>query len=123
MQQGDNQKREVADEGAEVIATEVIHRVMSGTKELRVSGRTNVQNLAWSIVQTFADEKRKVTLVAIGTAAVNQAVKAVAVANSRAASHGVIFTALPAMLDIEIEDNGAKVERTVLKLILVPYSW
>lgn len=123
MQPRDNTSREAGGTGAEVGSETIIRRVLAETKELRVSGRTNVQNLAWSIVQTFEEEKRKVCLVAIGTQAVNQAVKAISIANSRSASHGIIFMALPAMQDVTIEDHGNKVERTVLKLILVPYEW
>ncbi len=99
-------------------------RVVQAQEEIRVSGRTSVPDLAWSIVKTHSENKR-VVLVGIGTQAVNQAVKAVAVANSRNASHGIVFTALPAMQDVKIKDDetGQEVERTVIKLTLLPYQW
>lgn len=93
-------------------------------EEVRVSGRTNVQDLAWAICKTHEDGKR-VCLVGIGTQAISQAVKAVAIANSRGASHGVVMSALPSMVDVQIADEstGQSVERTVVKLTLIPYSW
>ena len=103
--------------------TPILERIIGTPEEIRVSGRTNVQDLAWSIVKKH-EECNRVCLVGIGTQAVNQPVKAVAVANSRSASHGLVFTTMPAMQDVEIDTGtGESVERTVIKLFLVPYTW
>lgn len=93
-------------------------------EEVRVSGRTNCSDLAWAICKTH-EKQRRVCLIGIGTQAVSQAVKAIAIANSRSASHGIVFTALPAMVDVQIadENSGQSVERTVMKLTLVPYGF
>ena len=100
-------------------------RVVREVDEIRVSGRTNVQDLAWAVTKRMdAAGGVRVCLTAIGTQAVNQAVKAIAIANSRTAAHGVVCTALPAMEDVEIDVGESEtIERTVIKLILVPYTW
>lgn len=98
-------------------------RVARSEETIRVSSRTNVKDLAWAITKEHMAGK-SVCLLAIGVQAVNQAVKAIAVANGRGAAHGRVLTALPALESITISnDQGESVERTLVKLVLVPYTW
>ncbi|MBQ7494078.1 MAG: stage V sporulation protein S, partial [Selenomonadaceae bacterium] len=53
---------------------------------------------------------------AIGAGALNQAVKAVAIARGFVAPHGVDLICIPAFTDIEIDGS----ERTAIKLIVEP---
>lgn len=122
------QQRDVPSNGSEraeevVVQPSTLVRAEAPPEEIRVSGRTNVQSLAWTVYKTHEEGKR-VVLLGIGTQAINQAVKAVAIANSRGASHGIIFTILPAMQDVVIAgQEGEELERTVIKMTLIPYKF
>jgi stage V sporulation protein S len=59
-------------------------------------------------------ERGNVDVQAIGAGAVNQAIKAVAIARGFVAPNGIDMICIPAFIDVEI--NGA--ERTAIKLIL-----
>lgn len=98
---------------------------MPKDKIFRVSSTANVSDLAWSVAKALEEGFRPI-LVGIGVQAVSQAVKAVAVANSRVASQGKVFSVLPAFENLMIDDPeqpGSKKERTVIKLVLIPYRF
>ena len=53
---------------------------------------------------------------AVGAGALNQAVKAIAIARGFVAPHGIDLVCVPAFTDIEIDGE----ERTAIKLIVEP---
>ena len=53
---------------------------------------------------------------AVGAGALNQAVKAIAIARGFVAPHGIDLVCVPAFADIEIDGE----ERTAIKLIVEP---
>jgi len=61
-------------------------------------------------------EEGKVELQAIGAGAVNQSVKAIAIARGFTASSGIDLVCIPAFVDIEIEGE----ERTAIKFLVKP---
>jgi len=80
---------------------------------LKVAAETNPKSLAGAIVEEVK-EKGGVEVRAIGARAVNQGVKAIAIARGYIASSGIELICIPAFTDTEIEGE----ERTVLKLIV-----
>lgn len=61
-------------------------------------------------------EKGAVELQAIGAGAVNQAVKAIAIARGFVAPNGIDLVAIPAFTKVEIEGE----ERTAMKFLVQP---
>lgn len=61
-------------------------------------------------------EKGAVELQAIGAGAVNQAVKAIAIARGFVAPNGIDLVAIPAFTKVEIEGE----ERTAIKFLVQP---
>lgn len=84
---------------------------------LKVSNRTDVHKLAHSIVATEQEGKR-VVISCIGVMTINQAVKAIAVANGKTAPRGYVFLTLPAF-HTEIVDND--VESTVIRFTVIKH--
>ena len=64
----------------------------------------------------FERERGAAEMQAIGAGALNQAVKAVAIARGFVAPHGVDLICIPAFTDIVIDGE----ERTAMKLIIEP---
>lgn len=115
----------IDDEKEHVLGADNFKKIeMPVDKPFRVAGTANVHDLAWAISKGLEEGHRPV-LIAIGVQAITQAVKAIAVANSRVASQGKIFTVLPAFENVMIPNQQTKVneERTVMKLILVGYRF
>jgi stage V sporulation protein S len=71
---------------------------------LRVSGGTSAKDLAAAISHAIYDG-RKPILRAIGAGAVNQAVKAVAIAQSFVGSRGLILSIRPGFAEVEMGDE------------------
>ncbi len=71
---------------------------------LRVSGGTSAHDLAAAISHGVYDGKRLV-LRAIGAGAVNQAVKAVAIAQSFVGSRGLILSVRPGFAEVAMKDG------------------
>jgi stage V sporulation protein S len=87
---------------------------------LRVSAGTPVEQLAGSILKALTDANRgleQLTLRAVGAGAVNQAIKAVAVASERYSTRNFARLGItPSFTDIEI--NGNKVSALCLTICI-----
>ena len=82
---------------------------------LKVSGKSNPASVAGAIAGFIRDNAQDgIELQAIGAGAVNQAIKAVAIARGYVAPQGLNLSCIPAFVDLQIDD----VERTGIKLIL-----
>jgi stage V sporulation protein S len=81
--------------------------------DLKVSAKSNPVKVAGSIVKNIAEGK-KVAIVAVGAGAVNQAVKAIAIARGYSSPLGNDLVVIPAFMDLEIE----KRKITAMKFIL-----
>ena len=80
---------------------------------LKVSSKSNPNSVAGALANTFR-ENGYVEIQAIGAGALNQAIKAIAIARGFVAPSGVNLVCIPAFQDISI--NGE--ERTAIKLII-----
>lgn len=80
--------------------------VIHGTEEpfLRVSASSNPQSVASAIAHAIYDN-RQVKLRAVGAGAVNQAVKALAIARGYVAPKGLDLTCKPGFTTIESRDG------------------
>ena len=82
---------------------------------LKISTKSNPNSVAGAIAGLIK-EKGKAEMQAIGAGALNQAIKAVAIARGFVAPAGVDLICIPAFTDIQI--NGE--EKTALKIIVQP---
>ncbi|KIL44959.1 stage V sporulation protein S [Jeotgalibacillus soli] len=82
---------------------------------LKVSSRSNPNSVAGALAGVLR-ERGMVEVQAIGAGALNQAVKAVAIARGFVAPGGVDLICIPAFTDIKIDGE----ERTAMKLIIEP---
>lgn len=80
---------------------------------IKVSTNSNPNSVAGAIVGLIK-EREKAVVHAIGAGAVNQAIKAIAIARGFVASSGIDLICIPAFTEIEI--NGD--ERTGVKLLI-----
>ncbi|HOB21673.1 MAG TPA: stage V sporulation protein S, partial [Bacillota bacterium] len=80
---------------------------------LKVSSKSNPNSVAGALAGVLR-ERGVAELQAIGAGALNQAVKAVAIARGFVAPSGVDLVCIPAFTDIEIDGE----ERTAIKLIV-----
>ena len=80
---------------------------------LRVSTKSNPNSVAGALAGVVR-EKGTAELQAVGAGALNQAVKAVAIARGFVAPSGIDLVCVPAFADIEIDGE----ERTAIKLII-----
>lgn len=71
---------------------------------LRVKGSSAATSLA-SVIAHGIYDKKQMSLRAIGAAAVNQAMKAVAIAQSYVGARGVRILVIPGFTDVEMEDG------------------
>lgn len=85
---------------------------------LKVKGSANPSALASAISHGVYDGQN-VSMRAIGAAAVNQAVKAVAIARSFVASRGIDLHCVPSFATIEI--NGEEMSAVVIKVFPAKY--
>lgn len=81
---------------------------------LRVSGGTSAHDLAAAISHGVYDSKR-VVLRAIGAGAVNQAVKAVAIAQSYVGSRGLVLSVRPGFTAVQMPD-GTETTAIILRV-------
>lgn len=88
---------------------------MGNYELLKVSSKSNANKVAGAIAGVVR-ENGFTEVQAIGAGAVNQAVKAIAIARGFMASEGYDLTCIPAFEDVVIEDE----ERTAIKLIVEP---
>ena len=82
---------------------------------LKVSAKSNPNSVAGAIAGVIR-ERSSVEVQAIGAGALNQAIKAVAIARGFVAPSGIDLVCIPAFTDIQIEGE----ERTAIKLIVQP---
>ncbi len=82
---------------------------------LKVSAKSNPNSVAGALAGVLR-ENEGAEIQAIGAGALNQAIKAVAIARGFMAPSGVDLVCIPAFVDIQIEGE----ERTALKLIVEP---
>jgi stage V sporulation protein S len=82
---------------------------------LKVSSKSNPKAVAGALAGVIREEG-KVELQAIGAGAINQTVKAIAIARGFTASSGIDLVCIPAFVDIEIEGE----ERTAIKFLVKP---
>lgn len=84
---------------------------------LKVSTKSNPNAVAGALAGVLREEK-SVELQSIGAGALNQAIKAVAIARGFMAPSGVDLICIPAFADITIDGE----ERTAIKLIIESLS-
>lgn len=85
---------------------------------LKVSSKSRPKAVAGALA-TVAERDKKVVLHAIGAGAVNQAVKAIAIARGFVAPRGLDLFAVIAFSSIEIEDAAGEMsERTGIKFFV-----
>lgn len=82
---------------------------------LKVSAQSNPKSVAGALAAVFR-QHGKVEVQAVGAGAVNQAVKAIAIARGFIAPNGVDLVMIPAFAEVNI--NGE--ERTAIKFIVEP---
>lgn len=82
---------------------------------LKVSSKSQPKSVAGAVA-TVVERDNKVILQAIGAGAVNQAVKAIAIARGFVAPHGVDLMTTIAFSTIDIDGS----ERTGMKFIVEP---
>ena len=80
---------------------------------LKVSSKSNPNSVAWALANVFR-EKGSVEIQAVGAGALNQAIKAIAIARGFVAPSGKNLVCIPAFSDISIDGE----ERTAIKLII-----
>ncbi len=80
---------------------------------LKVSAKSNPKSVAGALAAVFR-EQGKVEIQAIGAGAVNQAVKAVAIARGYIAPSGIDLVMIPAFAEIAIDNE----ERTAIKFLI-----
>lgn len=82
---------------------------------LKISTKSNPNSVAGAIAGLIK-EKGKAEMQAIGAGALNQAIKAIAIARGFVAPSGVDLICIPAFTEVKIEDE----ERTGIKLVVEP---
>jgi stage V sporulation protein S len=82
---------------------------------LKISTKSNPNSVAGAIAGLIK-EKGRAEMQAIGAGALNQAIKAIAIARGFVAPSGVDLICIPAFTEVKIEDE----ERTGIKLAVEP---
>ena len=80
---------------------------------LKVSSKSNPSSVAGALANVFK-EQNNVEIQAVGAGAINQAIKAIAIARGYVAPSGKNLICIPAFSDISIDGE----ERTAIKLIV-----
>ena len=80
---------------------------------LKVAAKSNPNSVAGALAGAIR-EQGKVEMQAIGAGAVNQAIKAIAIARGFVAPSGIDLVCIPAFVDVQIDGE----ERTAIKLIV-----
>jgi len=82
---------------------------------LKVSTKSSATSVAGAIAG-FIKEEGRVELQAIGAGAVNQMIKAIAIARGFVASNGMDLVCIPGFVDIDIDGK----EKTAIKTVVIP---
>ena len=80
---------------------------------LKISAKSNPNSVAGAIAG-LVKESNKAEMQAIGAGALNQAIKAVAIARGFVAPSGVDLVCVPALAEVEVEGE----DRTGIKIIV-----
>lgn len=80
---------------------------------LKVSAKSNPASVAGALASILR-ESGKAEMQAIGAGAINQAVKAMAIARGYVAPNGIDLVCKPAFVDVEIDGN----EKTAIKFFV-----
>lgn len=86
---------------------------MINIETLKVSSKSNPNSVAGALANVFR-EKGNVEVQAVGAGALNQAIKAIAIARGFVAPTGTNLVCIPAFSDISIDGEN----RTAIKLIV-----
>ena len=81
---------------------------------IKVSSKSVSQKVAGSIANSFREGGKKVEVQTVGAGAINQAIKAIAIARGFVAPLGINLICTPAFYDIIIDGK----EKTAIKLII-----
>ena len=82
---------------------------------LKVSAKSSPNSIAGALAGVLRESKDcEAEIQAIGAGALNQAVKAVAIARGFIAPQGIDLVCIPAFMDVEIDGQ----ERTAIKLLV-----
>jgi len=81
---------------------------------LKVAAKSNPNSVAGALAGILR-ERGDAEIQAIGAGALNQAIKAVAIARGFVAPSGIDLACIPAFVDIQIDGD----ERTAMKIIIV----
>ena len=82
---------------------------------LKISTKSNPNSVAGAIAGLIK-EKGKAEMQVIGAGAINQAIKAIAIARGFVAPSGVDLICIPAFTEVRIDDE----DRTGIKLLIEP---
>lgn len=82
---------------------------------LRVSSKSNPNSVAGALAGVVR-ESGTAEIQAIGAGAINQAVKAIAIARGFLATSGIDLVCIPSFTDITIQDE----DRTAIRLVVEP---
>ncbi|MGE4589281.1 MAG: stage V sporulation protein S [Acidaminococcaceae bacterium] len=82
---------------------------------LKVSAKSNPNSVAGALAGVLREHGRA-EMQAIGAGALNQAIKAIAIARGFVAPSGMDLICIPAFIEIEIEGG----QRTAIKLLVEP---
>ena len=82
---------------------------------LKISSKSNPNSVAGAIAG-LVKESNKAEMQAIGAGALNQAIKAIAIARGFVAPSGMDLVCVPAFTDIDIDGD----QKTAIKLIIEP---
>ena len=86
---------------------------MNNNNILKISTKSNPNSVAGAIAGLIK-EKGRAEMQAIGAGALNQAIKAIAIARGFVAPLGVELICIPAFTEVKIEDD----ERTGIKILV-----
>lgn len=87
---------------------------MEETVKLKVAAKSDPKSVAGAIVN-YTREKKNIDIVVMGANAVNQCMKAIAIANEYASSDGFEILCKPSFTHLELE--GGKKSAMVIKII------
>jgi stage V sporulation protein S len=82
---------------------------------IKVSARSRTASVAGAIAGVIRESKRA-EVQAIGAGAVNQAIKAIAIASGYLAEEGVHVICIPSFVEVAIDEQ----ERTAVKIVVEP---
>ena len=85
---------------------------------LKVAAKSNPNSVAGALAGVIR-EQGMAEMQAIGAGAINQAIKAIAIARGFVAPSGIDLVCVPAFVDVEIDGAG----KTAIKLIVSPRSY